>query len=216
MPNLLQTIIGYPVANAAALTAVDVSNYSTGTLAEVINLGLFWYNESSTATVNNLTVILPSNSNGRWLSLSGTFTTSPVFSANVTSPITNVTGDGTAYNIVFGTAEINTGGNYNISTGIFTAPVTGTYQFNTTISLTGIGAGHTLGLVELNLTPTDRILCLTNPAAIQSPANTLVLSGSACVQLAQSATCNVTLTITGSTKTVGVSSGCWLSGYFIK
>lgn len=52
----------------------------------------------------------------------------PAFNALVGSQITNVTGDGTIYTVIFGTERFDQGSDYATATGIFTAPVDGKYQ----------------------------------------------------------------------------------------
>lgn len=54
----------------------------------------------------------------------------PAFSACQTSNVTDVTGDGTAYTVICGTEFYDQGSNYDNTTGVFTAPVTGRYHFN--------------------------------------------------------------------------------------
>lgn len=52
------------------------------------------------------------------------------FSAYTDTLTDNVTGDGTQYVVKFDNIRYNTGSGYNITTGVFTAPLTGIYQFN--------------------------------------------------------------------------------------
>jgi hypothetical protein len=54
----------------------------------------------------------------------------PAFSAKVSSVVDNVTGDGTEYTVISTTELFDQASNYNNGTGIFTAPITGRYQFN--------------------------------------------------------------------------------------
>lgn len=73
--------------------------------------------------------------------------THPAFNAFSGTPA-NITGDGTAYTILFTTERFDQGGDYNNVTGVFTAPVTGMYQFNVYIDVFGI-SGFTSAFVDL-------------------------------------------------------------------
>jgi hypothetical protein len=55
------------------------------------------------------------------------------FNAYLSSIQSNVTGDNTSYQIVFDTLLFDDNSDYNTSTGVFTAPVTGKYLFSTTV-----------------------------------------------------------------------------------
>ena len=58
----------------------------------------------------------------------------PAFLATLTATTNNVTGDSTTFGpIVFDSVSFDQNSNYNNSTGVFTAPVTGKYQLNVTI-----------------------------------------------------------------------------------
>ena len=55
----------------------------------------------------------------------------PAFNANLTNNASNVTGNGATYTISsWGTVYFDQASNFNASTGVFTAPATGKYQFN--------------------------------------------------------------------------------------
>lgn len=61
---------------------------------------------------------------------------SVAFYAKLLTNVPNVTGDSTIYPVAFDTLLFNVGGGYNIGTNVFTAPVTGYYQFNASLLFT--------------------------------------------------------------------------------
>lgn len=64
------------------------------------------------------------------------------FSANITSGVSNVTGDGTAYTAIFNNVVANVGSGYNNTTGVFTAPSTGKYFFCGQVGVSGLTSSH--------------------------------------------------------------------------
>ena len=73
------------------------------------------------------------------------------FFASLTSSVNNVTGDSSSYTIIFDTAVNNLGSAYNTGTGVFTAPVTGYYQFNMTVNFSSLSNTHTAGRIRFNV-----------------------------------------------------------------
>ena len=62
-----------------------------------------------------------------------TNTAQPCFRAYLANAINDVTGNGTNYTVIFDTAEFDNSSSYDVATGLFTAPKTGRYLFNTSL-----------------------------------------------------------------------------------
>jgi hypothetical protein len=75
-------------------------------------------------------------------------TDNPSFSVWHSASATNVTGDGTAYTIVWGTERWDVGGNFASNT--FTAPVAGYYYLMWMVSFTGVTSGMTSARIKMN------------------------------------------------------------------
>jgi len=130
------------------------------------------------------------------------------FFAYLASTVTNVTGDGTAYTIVFDSTLYNQGSAYNTANGRFTAPVTGFYMFSTCVLASNIGAGHTFG--NLNIGPGSTVdnkavqTGFCSPAAVQTSDNKYGFTASAGFHLTAGDYIIVQLQVSNSTKTIGV------------
>lgn len=127
----------------------------------------------------------------------------PAFSAKVATDIPNVTGDGTAYNIIFDTGVFGIGGTYNTATGVFTAPYTGLYLFTYVISVGDITASHTSGSIALTLT-TDSVSYRIAPYNVTSSLNKSSFTGSHLVKMNGADTAKMTIQINGGTKVVDI------------
>lgn len=91
----------------------------------------------------------------------------PAFLAYLSSQATNVTGNNTIYTVLCDTEVIDQGGNYVPGTGIFTAPVTGLYNFTCGITVSSLGAATLMNLF-LSTTTQSFFLWSINPATIAS------------------------------------------------
>ena len=118
----------------------------------------------------------------------------------------NATGDGTTYTVVFDTKNFDQGSNYNNSTGTLTIPRTGNYLLIASVVLNNVGGGHTLGSIEFIINGSVLIGTSTyyNVSNVKDPANNCSLSGSIIYRLNAMDTVVVTVTVSGSSKTVGV------------
>lgn len=101
-----------------------------------------WDGITGTALFDNSTTNI--DSTGRY-----TNTAQPAFRAYLSTVTNDVTGDGTNYTVIFNNEVFDRGSNYDNTTGIFTAPVAGIYQFNFAIGYQNIDASHTSGAIFL-------------------------------------------------------------------
>lgn len=131
----------------------------------------------------------------------------PAFFALDAVAATNATGDGTVFTIIYDNEVTDQNGDYDPTTGIFTAPVTGLYFFNTSIFVTNLTAAHGPCLVTFahsgsySVQPFD-----FNLSNYRNGAETK-LSASYFLPMTAGQTMKITIQIAGSTKTVTVGGG---------
>lgn len=144
-----------------------------------------------------------SSANNRWELVGGV--DRPLFSAYKSSASTNATGDGTAPTVVFDTEISDRNSNYNNSTGVFTAPVTGKYLFTINVMIYTISSSHTSGLIQLVTSNRTYAIGYINPYNAKH-TNTDVYSFDVSViaDLDNGDTAYVAVQVLGGTKTVGV------------
>lgn len=146
-----------------------------------------------------------------WVSSAGGGS-STYFAASLSATQSNVTGDGTIYNIIFDNVLTNVGSAYNNATGVFTAPSNGLYQFCYNVffaSLNGSAATNTI--VSCGGTPYNfRMQQYDNLTAITTCPSEQC--GSLLVPMTTGQTLNIQAAAFGTTKTIGVGGGA-TSGY---
>jgi len=149
----------------------------------------------------------PSTGNTLWKMTSAgenTMPLQPAFLGYISSSLTNVTGDGTTYTVIYDSERFDQNSDFNTGTGTFTAPVTGKYQLNTEIAVSNLAAGHTAGFIEINTSNANYRGNQYNPVGVASSgATTYCASVTADMDAADTAITRVR--ITGSTKTVTVA-----------
>lgn len=146
--------------------------------------------------------------------------------AFVTTPTSNNTGDGTAYTVIFnstsGQSGIDQRSNFNTGTGIFTAPITAFYRVDAMVVAQNIGIAHTAGILSLVVANGGGTLATytsaySNPATSADISQNYAMNCGAIIRMATGNTLKSVLTISNSTKTVGVfgaaaaSPGSWIS-----
>ncbi len=125
----------------------------------------------------------------------------PSFLANRATNNANSTGDGTAVTIVYNTEIYDQASNYDNSTGIFTAPVTGRYLFNCSCLFDSLLVTH--NAKRIDLVTTNRTYTNYEDYALASQDITLNLSVIA--DMTAGDTAKVTVKVSGGTKTVSTA-----------
>lgn len=120
---------------------------------------------------------------------------------------TDVTGDGTVVTVIYGSENYDKNADYNTSTGIFTAPVTGRYLLTCSVWLRHIAAGHSntsLLLVTSNRTYTIDISDVGNYFGANGD---LVFNFAVNADMDAADTANVTVAVSNGTKVVDIVGG---------
>lgn len=128
----------------------------------------------------------------------------PYFKATLSSPIANVTGDGTAYTCLFDT--LSAGAGYNTSTGNFTAPRSGYYLFSITISATNVASAHTLSLIQLVTTFGTFSFSNLKLSNFKATSNNAIISAFVPAKMSLNDTASVLWTVSNGTKIVQFDS----------
>lgn len=132
-------------------------------------------------------------------------TPSAAFAAYLSTAQTNVTGDGTIYQLICD-AQDTSSPNYNPTTGVFTADKNGFYQFSGSVNLFNLTSGMTSMKLWLFTTSNTYVIDGNNPFAGQDGFGDFTSIGSATVWLNAGDTVDLGIEVDGGPKQVGIYS----------
>jgi len=208
-----ETINGIATATGVALPANRGALFVCTTVGNWTTLGLV----DSTGSGASVLATAPTIS-APVISGQPSFTGIPVFLAKDVSNRADLTGDGTVVNVTFATEVVDQGANF--ASSVFTAPVTGTYRFSTTVTLYQIAAAHNVH--NLSIVTTGQTFQLNDNFG--AGANPFVgyrsMTLSTLAQMTAGDTAKVQCTISGGTKIIdfdgSTPGGITFSGEWVK
>ena len=207
---LIQASTQATAFTASKVAAIQISNVTKGAGSTITTqIGLEILDQTQGGT--NYAI----QTNAGLVSFGGIVTASaqPAFLAQATAQA-NVTGDGTNYTVTFATEVFDQGSNFASPT--FTAPVTGKYRFSFVLSIEDVLVGHTSW--NVNMVASNRVISpvIVNPFVILDTTNgSTTLSGSTLIDMDAADTLSIVTRVSGSTKTIDISSASYLSGELV-
>ena len=186
----LTSCTGLPQAAVVGLTTADSPIFATVKLSGLTDLKVPKHVADDTGLADTTITVSAANE--------VTNASQPAFLACKTSGEINLTGDGTVYTVIFGTEIFDQNADYEHTTGIFTAPVTGKYRFTVKLELNNVAANH---LLYLNLVSSNRTYLKSDYFAVAVNRN---LDINALVDMDAADTIYATYTAAGGSKVCGV------------
>lgn len=126
--------------------------------------------------------------------------------------VSDVTGDGTTYAMIFDSEILDQASNYNNATGVFTAPYTGNYLFTVSAVVGGLTASHTSGSIRLVTTARTITLNGSSYGAIRNASNIATVQGSVIARMTAGDTAYSDLTVSGGTKVADFNANGYFTG----
>jgi len=137
------------------------------------------------------------------------------FVALNSSTNSNVTGDETNYTMVFDSDVVDRNADHAHASGVFTAPVTGLYNFSCALSLGGIASNHTRLILSVETSNRIYYMKLLNINNSLHNSGSLAVGGSITADMDASDTSIFKLRIDGGSKVVDVDDASKASGFLI-
>ena len=130
----------------------------------------------------------------------------PAFSAFRSAASADITGDATVHTIIFDAEVFDTGGDYNIATGVFTNPVDGKIRLGWGVGLGDIANGTTHNQLFINIVTSNRtyLLNISDPSKYTNATlgDDAVWGGSVLADMDAGDTATVTVAVHGGTKII--------------
>ena len=124
------------------------------------------------------------------------------FSTYLSAPTGNVTGDNTLYGpILFDGIITNSSSSYNPATGLYTAPSTGQYSFQHTVSFNG-GDISTTSYLSIWVGSAFSARAFQLSPVAQAGSNTIIFSASIFIHMTAGDTMGIQVLVAGTTKDV--------------
>ncbi len=193
-----QTVAGNGYSNAEIQTS---SNGFTSTQLTIDPTGLATFNGSLTANGNTILGDAATDTvtiNAKAL----TRPNMPAFLAYVGSDLTDKTGDGTPYDVIFGSTAFDRSGGFNTGTGVYSFPVTGIYQCQATIVFGGTASS--VNRISLTLVTSARSYWRDGSTTTTDSNGRTSASISTLVDASASDTAKVSVLVAGITKVVDI------------
>jgi hypothetical protein len=134
--------------------------------------------------------------------------------AQINTAMSDVTGDNTAVTIVWDSEISDALGEYNNTTGVFTAAAAGLYWVSATVRLLDLAAANTAGYFTMTGSTFGVNYFYINPGVVRDVSNAAELSISKICKLAAGETLYITLQVSGGTKVVDINgNGSYPDGW---
>ena len=204
--------------NASTTTVTGESN--TLRIGEGTGTGRQQLNKTFIAGINGASVsgspVLVNGSNQLGNGIM-TNTNQPAFLVYLDTTTGNVTGDSTLAQIPYNHKVFDQATNFNTGTFLFTAPVTGKYQFNFAVLCLG-GAGQTLFQLVLRTTASDYYTAFLNPLSAFSTQGAVGSAGSQFCNMTAGDTAGVYCLVNNAGLNVSFDGNqvyTWFSGFLV-